>query len=111
MAGYDPKAKRAHSRAAPDGPAPVDDLLGVPATSPRGTADSTPAATDRRAPAPPAPRRADRRAAGATPRPETRPLAPTPAAATGPDPKVLAAVGAAVLAALLFWRHRHRGSD
>ena len=110
MAGYDPKAKRAHSRAAPDGPAPVDDLLGVPATSPRGTADSTPAATDRpREPLPTPP--SGPGAAGATPRPETRPLAPTPAAATGPDPKVLAAVGAAVLAALLFWRHRHRGSD
>lgn len=30
MAGYDPKAKRAHSPAAADGPAPVDDLLGAP---------------------------------------------------------------------------------
>ena len=110
MAGYDPKAKRAHSRAAPDGPAPVDDLLGVPATSPSGTADRMHAATDRPPeplPAPPS----GPAASGVTPRPETRPLAPTPAVATGPDPKVLAAVGAAVLAALLFWRHRHRGSD
>ena len=33
MAGYDPKAKRAHSPAAED-KAPVDDLLGAPADPP-----------------------------------------------------------------------------
>ena len=109
MAGYDPKAKRAHSRAAPDGPAPVDDLLGARATAPRGPADPAPATTDATLellPTPPA----GPAASVATPRPETRPLAPTPAAAAGPDRKVLAALAAAVLAALLFWRHRRRGS-
>lgn len=50
MAGYDPKAKRTHSPAATDRPAPVDDLLAAPTaadgpgpvTSPRVT---PPAAT------------------------------------------------------------------
>ena len=34
MAGYDPKAKRTHSPAATDRPAPVDDLLGGPGRRP-----------------------------------------------------------------------------
>ncbi len=107
MAGYDPKAKRAHSPAAPDDHAPVDDLLGAPASTPV-TTDPRPVADDptpAREPAA-APRTA---AASSSLRPETRPLAPTPAAATGADPKVLAALVAAVVALLLFWRHRRRG--
>jgi len=99
MAGYDPKAKRAHSTA-PSGPAPVDDLLGA--------APAEPVAPDA-AVAPTPPPRAP--AAVAPSRPEARPLSPTPAAASGPDPKVLAAALAAVVAVLLFWRHRRRGSD
>ena len=103
MAGYDPKAKRAHSAAAPDGPAPVDDLLGAPTAPP-----PTPSAPAEVSPAPPpAPRPA---ATSTPPRLEARPLAPTPAAAAGADPKVLAAVVAAVLALLFLWRHRRRGS-
>ena len=109
MAGYDPKAKRAHSAAAPDGPAPVDDLLGAPKAPP-----PTPSAPAEASPAPtptPTPPPAARPAAASTPPwPEARPLAPTPAAANGPDPKVLAAVVATVLALLFFWRHRRRGS-
>ena len=91
MAGYDPKAKRAHSTTA-SGPAPVDDLLGAPA--PGGTAAPVARAVTVSSP----------------PRPEVRPLAPTPAASAGPDPKVLAAALAAVIAVLLFWRHHRRGS-
>lgn len=87
MAGYDPKAKRAHSTTAPSGPAPVDDLLGAPAPAVKPTPEPA-----------------------AAPRPEVRPLAPTPAAVSWPDPKLLVAALAAVVAVLLFWRHRRRGS-
>ena len=45
MAGYDPKAKRAHSPATPDGPAPVDDLLGAPPVTPDEAAAPRPAPT------------------------------------------------------------------
>jgi MYXO-CTERM domain-containing protein len=85
MAGYDPKQKRAHSAAAPDGPAPVDDLLGAAAAADAPVVES------------------------AAPRPAAAPSSPTPlppVRTSGPDPKVLAvAVGAAVLA-ILWWRRR-----
>ena len=45
MAGYDPKAKRTHSPAATDRPAPVDDLLAAPAApTARTTARPSPTA-------------------------------------------------------------------
>jgi hypothetical protein len=102
MAGYDPKAKRAHSPAAAEGPAPVDDLLGAHVPPEVTTPEPAPEA-----------------AAGPTAEPvlpTVDPAAPArvpvaaprvaPPAATGPDPKVLAlAAGVAVLA-IVLWRRR-----
>jgi hypothetical protein len=87
MAGYDPKAKRTHSPAATDRPAPVDDLLAAPA------APTTPPV------ARPAPTAADR------PVPVTSPRV-TPPAATGPDPRVLAVAAGVAVLAIVLWRRR-----
>ena len=86
MAGYDPKAKRTHSPAATDRPAPVDDLLAAPAPA------STPAVR-------PVPTSADR------PVPVTSPRV-TPPAATGPDPRVLAVAAGVAVLAIVLWRRR-----
>ena len=132
MAGYDPKAKRAHSPAAEER-APVDDLLGaageaeaepVPDAAADDLelfetfgADAQPTAdgvaeevaatrpVEPTAPVEPmAPVEAPPRPAPARPAP-----APTPSttSGSGPRPKVLAAV-AAVVAILAIWRWRRR---
>lgn len=96
MAGYDPKAKRAHSTPAPEGPAPVDDLLSAPGAAPAPTAGRETAPTPVATAAPAAERAAPSLAT--TPRPAAPP--------TGPGPKVLAlAAGVAVLA-IVLWRRR-----
>jgi hypothetical protein len=83
MAGYDPKAKRTHSPSATEGRAPVDDLLSAPAA----------AAADRPVPV-------------TRPAPVSPPRV-TPAAATGPDPKVLAVAAGVAVLAIVLWRRRH----
>jgi hypothetical protein len=83
MAGYDPKAKRTHSPATTDGPAPVDDLLSAPAAV-----------------------SADRPAPVNRPAPVTSPRV-TPPLATGPDPKVLAVAAGVAVLAIVLWRRRH----
>ena len=110
MAGYDPKAKRAHSPAADD-KAPVDDLLGAPAEVAADVADEdevepfetfaaeTLAMSPHPAPAP----AAEPVAPASTP----RPVASVATPGSGPAPKVLAIV-AAVVAVLAIWRWRRR---
>jgi hypothetical protein len=85
MAGYDPKAKRTHSPAAADRPAPVDDLL-APSAIPAVRPAPNPAAAGR--------------VSVTSPR-------VTPPIATGPDPKVLAVAAGVAVLAIVLWRRRH----
>ena len=121
MAGYDPKAKRAHSPAAEDR-APVDDLLGEPEAEPvpetaaedlelfetfgadaQPTADGVAEEVAATRPVEPmAPVEAPPRPAPARPAPT-----PSTTSGSGPRPKVIAAV-AAVVAVLAIWRWRRR---
>ncbi len=97
MAGYDPKQKRAHSPAAADEHAPVDDLLGPP-PAPVDDPDAAPETVG--------PEVAQEPSTITVPNPR-RPLVPTPPPAPGgPDPKVLAV--AAVVVAFVVWRWRRR---
>ena len=89
MATYDPKKKRAHSPTAPEGPAPVDDLLGPPPT-PVDDPDASPVTTG------PEPVVAEVAPPVLTPAPVPR----------GPDARVIGLAVGAGLAILWFWRRR-----
>jgi hypothetical protein len=117
MAGYDPKQKRAHSPAAADEKAPVDDLLGPPPTpveDPDVAPETTgPEVAEPATPLEPAVDEATAIEATESAAPVVAPArpaavpAPSPAPSNGPDPKVLALVAAAV-AAVVVWRWRRR---
>lgn len=112
MAGYDPKQKRAHSPTDADGPAPVDELLGE--SPPEAAPEAEALASDPVQPAagvgPATEVVSPDRAPSPARRGEAPPMAPPAAAAAGPDPRTVAAVVAAVLAVVWFWRHRRCGS-